>query len=302
MLKHIRRLAGAAGTLAAAIGFPSAAIAAEAQAAPRHAPALWKLADEDTTIYLFGTIHLLPKDHVWRTPLLDRAAAEADELVLETTIDADASKASGTVMSLGVSDGLPPLVERVPADKQALLRERLTSLGVKPEQFDRFETWAASISLLAASFRDIGLSPEAGVERTLAGELNGTAKKVVGLETVEQQFGFLDSLSEEAQRLFLLGVLDDPERARAQFKAMLDAWTVGDVDGIARTFDSETALSPELRDVLMKKRNATWADWLEQRLAQPGTVLVAVGAGHLAGADSVQTMLAAKGLTVERLQ
>jgi uncharacterized protein YbaP (TraB family) len=83
---------------------------------------------------------------------------------------------------------------------------------------------------------------------------------------------------------------------------MLQAWANGDVAGVARTFDGETALSPELRKALMTDRNARWADWLKARMAKPGTVFVAVGAGHLAGKDSVEAMLAAKGVKVVRVQ
>ena len=83
---------------------------------------------------------------------------------------------------------------------------------------------------------------------------------------------------------------------------MLAAWLRGDVDNIARTFNNEESLSKELREALLHRRNAAWAQWLEQRLKQPGTVFVAVGAGHLAGADSVQEILKAKGMPTTRVQ
>jgi uncharacterized protein YbaP (TraB family) len=83
---------------------------------------------------------------------------------------------------------------------------------------------------------------------------------------------------------------------------MLTAWETGDVDGIARSFDDETQMSAELREALMKQRNARWSEWLKARLDKPGTVFVAVGAGHLAGSDSVIRLLAARGLKVTRLQ
>jgi uncharacterized protein YbaP (TraB family) len=97
-------------------------------------------------------------------------------------------------------------------------------------------------------------------------------------------------------------VIEDGADAPAQFKAMLDAWIAGDLKGVERTFDDETQMSPELKDALMRKRNAAWADWLAKRLDRPGTVFVAVGAGHLAGPDSVQAMLEAKGLKAKRVQ
>ena len=100
----------------------------------------------------------------------------------------------------------------------------------------------------------------------------------------------------------LLSVVEDSAETRAQFQAMLDAWSNGDLDGIARTFDDETQMSPELKAALMSRRNAAWADWLAKRMEKPGTVFVAVGAGHLAGEDSVQAMLKKKGLKAKRVQ
>ena len=57
-----------------------------------------------------------------------------------------------------------------------------------------------------------------------------------------------------------------------------------------------------LRAVLLDRRNAAWSAWLAERLARPGTVFVAVGAGHLAGRESVQAKLKAQGLTVSRIE
>jgi uncharacterized protein len=292
-----RRWTRAAAALAA-LGLGAAAPPPPAPAA-QPSPALWKLADEDTTIYLFGTIHLLPEGHSWQTPALKQALASADELVLETVIDEKATEAGKAVVRLGVDKNQPPLTERVPEDKRAHLVERLKAAGLKAGSLDHLETWAAAMTLLATVFRDVGLKSDIGVERSLAALAPG--KKISGLETVEQQFGFLDGLSEEGQRALLVSALDDPQAARDGFQDMLQAWTTGDVEGIARTFNSETAMSPELREALMRRRNTAWADWLQRRLDQPGTIMVAVGAGHLAGNDSVQTMLEAKGLTVERV-
>ena len=265
-------------------------------------PAMWKLADADTTIYLFGTFHLLPEGREWRTPLFDRALSSSDELVLEIADVSDQMAAAQTMMKLGISPGLPPLVERVPADKKAALEAMIKESGIPPQLLDRMETWAAALSLTAVTFQRLGLNPELGVERSLTGPWKASGKPVRGLETVEEQFSLFDTLPEDAQRAFLEGVLESPEDVRAQFAQMLEAWSKGDLKGIARTFDDETLLSPELRAALMTKRNARWADWLAKRMDRPGTVFLAVGAGHLAGADSVENLLTARGLKVQRVQ
>ena len=59
----------------------------------------------------------------------------------------------------------------------------------------------------------------------------------------------------------------------------------------------------KLAEALLYSRNATWADWIEDRLeTTPGTVFIAVGAGHLAGEKSVQDYLGQRGIQSERVQ
>ena len=290
--------------LALAVLLPLAACAGAAEPAKAEAkhPALWKLADSDTQIWLFGTIHLLPEGQSWRTPALEAALGASEELVLEVA-DVDDMMASARAMQkLGTSPGLPLIVERVPEGKRAALRAMIAESGYPEAVFDRLETWAAALPLLGVSFKRLGLDPKLGVERQIGAPFRAAGKRVLGLETIEQQFAFFDTLSEGAQRALLLAVVEDSEDTRAQFRSMLDAWARGDLAGIARTFDDETQMSPELKDALMRKRNARWAEWLARRLDRPGTVFVAVGAGHLAGEDSVQRMLKAKGLKAKRVQ
>ena len=83
---------------------------------------------------------------------------------------------------------------------------------------------------------------------------------------------------------------------------MLASWSRGNVKDIASTFNHDLADSPDLKQSLLEQRNANWAKWIEQRLAQPGTIMVAVGAGHLAGSDSVIALLQKDGYRVQRLQ
>jgi uncharacterized protein YbaP (TraB family) len=59
--------------------------------------------------------------------------------------------------------------------------------------------------------------------------------------------------------------------------------------------------SPEAHRRLFSSRNANWAKWIGRRMEQPGTVFMAVGTGHLVGADSVQAQLAAAGIASARV-
>lgn len=263
-------------------------------------PALWKVADADTTIYLFGTIHTLPDGTQWRTQPVSEAIAQSDSLVLEILVD-NPEESAQAVASLGVTPGQPPLAERIPADKRDALNRLVASSGLPAPFLDQLESWAAAITLASISFAQAGFDPDNGIEAQLTQVYRKADKPIAALETIDQQLGFLDTLPEGTQRALLASSVEDTQVMKAQLKTMLAAWLGGDVNAIAATFDKETRHSPELRQALLLKRNHAWSDWIEERMAQPGTVFLAVGAGHLAGRDSLQDMLARKGIKAQRL-
>ena len=293
------------GRRLAAFGAVAATACATAPAAePKPAsPALWKVADADTTIYLFGTIHLLPPGTKWRSPVFDQAAAGADTLVVETDIDeSNPAGTLGELFKLAISPGLPPLADRVKPEKRAALAVAIEKSGIPATALDKMETWAAAFLLLGVQFKDLGLSPGSGVESVLKKQFQEGGKPIGELESNAEQLGFFDKLSEDAQREFLEGVIDDPKDMKGEFSGMVDAWSRGDLAGIAKSFNSDMGDAPELMDVLIARRNANWASWVKTRLDQPGTVMMAVGAGHLAGDKSVVNLLEKQGVKVTRVQ
>jgi len=298
MIRKLLRRGLAALGLAALVG---SGAASASQTTGR--PAMWQVSDRDTTIYLFGTIHLLPPNYSWRTPKFEKTMGRSDGLVVETIVDEKNPQAlAAELLRLGFRPGLPPLVNRVPAHRRAQLQQAIAKSGVPAATFDRMETWAAAFMLLGTQFKDLGLSGDAGVEAVLRGAFSQAGKPVGQLETNGEQLGFFDTLPEAAQLALLDGAIDSPGAMKAQFNSMLSAWVRGDVNAIARSFNEDMSGSPELRDALIRRRNANWANWIARRMQSPGSVLVAVGAGHLAGDDSVQRYLESKGYRVRRIQ
>ena len=266
-------------------------------------PAMWKVADQDTTIYLFGTIHLLPPKTQWRSPVFDQAAAGADTLVIETVIDEKNPQATiGELLKLAVSPGLPPLADRVKPERRAALDSAIKASGMPPALLDKLETWAAAFLLLGGQFKALGLDPGSGVESALKTQFTAGGKTIGQLETNAEQFAVFDTLSETAQRKFLEGVLEDPTKIKVEFDQMVQAWARGDVAGIAKSFNQDVDESPEMLDALIARRNANWTRWVQARLDKPGTVMIAVGAGHLAGEKSVVSLLEKQGVKVTRVQ
>lgn len=302
MKKLLNSLATGAATAALLLATPAFAetdAATTTSAAAK--PALWKVADEDTTIYLFGTVHILPKGINWAGPAITGALAESDQLITEIPTGAEAEAA---MQQMALAKGMLPQGSTLRAmltdEQKAKYEAALGTLGVPPAAFDPFKPWMAGLTLTVLPLMQQGYSPDAGVETEL-GKLAGPDKPRGALETVEFQLGIFDGMAQDAQIEFLLSAADTVDEVKPMLDAMVAEWAEGDADGLAEIMNRELG-DPAVAEALLYSRNGNWAEWIDTRLDTPGTVFVAVGAGHLAGQRSVQDLLAQRGITTARVQ
>lgn len=286
------------GNLASAAE-PTAVVAAPATDAD---PALWVVKDKDTTIYLFGTVHVLKPGLGWFDEAVKTAFDKSDQLMLEVVLPEDPSEMMSTMMPLAIDQSGKTLSSRLDANQLKAYQAALASLGIAPSQFDVFEPWFPAITLSVLPLTKLGYDPEQGAEKQLTGFAKKAEKPIAGLETLTEQLGFFDTLPETQQVAFLNSVVRDLDKLGPQLDKMVVLWAKGDPDGLAIAMNESMAATPELAKTLLWDRNARWADQLKARMDQPGTVFVAVGAGHLAGEHSVQDYLKAHGLTAKRVQ
>lgn len=297
MLKPFRAAATALSLL-----FAQGACAQTAPAGTTDAdPASWVVKDEDTTVYLFGTVHVLKPGLSWFDEAVKSAFDRSDTLVLEM-VQPDPAAMQKLVVAKGINPTGPTLTERLPADKRAGVVKALTDVGLPSSTYDRMKPWLAAVTVSVAPLGKLGYDPNSGAEKVLAQAAANAGKQVVGLETAEQQLGFFDGLSEPAQITFLTSSVADLPKLPQEMDRMVGSWARGDSDTLAAVLNDNLKDSPEVAKLLLTDRNKRWAGWIRDRMAQPGTVFVAVGAGHLAGAESVQAQLRADGLKAERVK
>lgn len=260
-------------------------------------PALWQVADADTTIYLFGTVHALPEGKPWFDGRVERAFTAADEMVTEVDVR-DQSASAAAMQQAGMLPEGQSLRELMTPDNRMEFEAALVALGLPVEALDRMEPWMATLTMSLLPLLRQGYQTESGVEFALSSR--AADKRRDALETVAEQIDLFDSMPMDAQLTFLDKTVEAMPEAKLSLDAMVGEWIEGDAEALAALLNSELD-DPVLYQRLLTQRNANWAGWIEQRLQQPGTVFIAVGAGHLAGAGSVQDQLKARGLTVERI-
>jgi uncharacterized protein len=293
-----RLILSALAALAALLAVPIQA--RDAAAPPPVRPALWKLADEDTTIYLFGTIHALPKGVEWFGGEVARAFNASDELVTEIR-QADGADAQAHTLALALLPEGENLRDKMTPQQRADYEKALADLGVPVDAFDRFEPWYVAIALSTMPLLQVGFDPGNGVDAALDAKAAAEKRRHLALETMEFQLGLFDTLPEDVQARYLDQIVENMPTIRAELLDMVEQWRTGNAARLAELMNAEQD-DPLLVERLIVGRNRTWAQWIKQRMDQPGTVFLAVGAGHLAGKGSVQEQLSALGFTTTRVQ
>lgn len=263
-------------------------------------PALWSVSDADSTIYLFGTVHVLRPDTPWGSAKVDAAFDASQNVIFEISNPDDQAALMPLIQQYGLSPQTP-LSSLLTPEELAALDTAARSIGGSAAQFDAVRPWLVALSLSVAPLVRAGYDPNSGVELILKHRAEEAGKPVTGLETIDRQVEILAGLSQETQLAFLRSTLEDFDEATTELDTLVDAWATGDVETINRVgvIDMRTA-SQEVYDALLTRRNSVWADQIQSILAGSGTTFIAVGSAHLAGDDSVQEILEARGVEVTR--
>jgi len=259
--------------LAAAIAAVAQPLAETPPALPDANPALWIAADGDTKIYLFGTFHALDGKSAWFNDEVEAAFDGSQELVLET------------------------LVPKLPNMKPAAAARPVGAMAPVAGS----ASFLSSTKMVMSAGRSQGMSTNHGADTILRDAAEATGKRVDGLETFEFQLGMFSKLPpapKSASRAQQTATMQALSGVLIKLQA---AWNRGDAEGFTPMLNQMRANSPDMYQMMFAERNSRWAEWIAKRLEQPGTVFVAVGAGHLAGSDSVQAKLARLGVGTARI-
>lgn len=263
-------------------------------------PAMWTVRDADTTVHLLGTIHLLEPGTDWRSEDIEAAIAAADTLWLEIDLLGDTS-GSMAMITKGTSPGTA-LKDRLDPADYAEVAAAAGRAGVPMTQLEHLRPWLVSISLSLAMIRQLGYDA-AGVDLWLAKEAASRRIAVRAFETGAEQIDIFAAMSEEDEIAMLMQAVRATDEELALFGQLFDAWVSGDSVRLGDLMTRSVMMAdPAMGQALIGNRNRAWAERFAEIMAEPGTRLVAVGAGHLVGPEGLPELLRAKGWEVEEME
>ncbi len=288
--------------LIAATAFRPAAAKESAPLPP--APALWKVSDADSEIYLFAAAPFLPAGEAWRSRAVAAAIDHAQSIVFEAPAADPAAQAAATRLfdRVGRTSGGMTLSGSLGEEEAAGLAAVAAALDAETAQFDALKPWAAFVVLSAELDRKRGADPAAGVEMGVLKEAIGRQRPVRFLDTVEGALRVLTDMPEADQRALLSFLLADWPRQDETSAAAFAAWRAGDAEAVAvKAQEPLRMAAPGAYDRLIAARADFLADRIAVLLQSPEAAFVCLGASLVVGADGVAAGLEERGFDVERI-
>jgi len=293
------------GLAAVAIALLVGACAHEGGERREGAPALWRVSDADSELFLFGTLHVLPSGVVWWTPAIERAMDAATTTITEADVSSARAQeeAAKVVRRLGLNPPGETLASALGAERWEALRSVAFELDVDADRLAPLRPWLALLTLAQAAMEREGLAQANGVEPTIVRRATEQGDAIEHFETATEQIEIFAALAPDDLLADVDRELGELRNFREILNGMLDAWLAGDAAALeSATLARMRDESPAAYRALITERNDRWVEALRARLDGEGSAFVAVGAAHLLGADGVPELLRRKGFSVERIQ
>lgn len=263
-------------------------------------PALWAVRGDGPTVWLFGSVHVLPQGGFDIESGLADAWKSAKSVCLEVDMSAlTPEEATRATLTHAIDPNGRSLFDLLGDDANHVM-ERAAAAGIDLKPYALFEPWFASLTISLTVLKEHGYAPDHGVEQVIQQAAEAEGKAGCGLETVDQQLGYLDNLPAELQREMLLQSIDEASGLQAEMARLLSAWQDGDDATLARMLDEDFDEYPEVAELLVYQRNENWAGQVASFLDGEDDVLVVVGALHLVGDRGLPALLERRGFRVER--
>lgn len=246
--------------------------------------------------YLYGTIHILPKDKFELSNSLKRAFDASTTIAMEVDLDMSGAEKIALAQKVMLPDGKTLKDFMAAPDYTELKMYCLDSLKWNESKFER------SSKLKPMFFSSLLIQESMSNMASYEMEFNKMAKKkkkeTIGLETIEFQLGLFDQLPMQTQVDMLK---KDYHSDMKSYDTLLACYLKEDLETLGKLMAEETSAFPEFNDILLVQRNKSWIAPMRAQMQKESTFF-GVGAAHLSGPDGVVALLRAQGFTVTAIK
>ena len=262
---------------------------------------LWEVKGSHNSVYLLGSIHVLPASAYPLHPAMQKAFNDSQRIVFEVDLNTVSQRAVlQEFEEVGVYPPGDNLEHHVSPETIKLVKEVLARLGISYEKARRFKP-ALLGELITSRYTELaGFREDLGVDRYFYSQAKNSRKPVLGLETVRDQARVLTS-DDATGEAHLVEAIASLPAAKAILDELVIAWKAGRINTLDRLLNQDEWNDPKSFESMFLQRNQKWLPQIERFLQSDGNYLVIVGSGHLVGDHGLVRTLHDRGYRVKQL-
>jgi uncharacterized protein len=262
---------------------------------------LWQVKGSHNSVYLLGSIHVLPATAYPLHPALQQAFNNSQRVVFEVDLNTVSQQAVlREFEEVGVYPPGDNLEHHVSPATIRLVKQVLARLGISYKKAIRFKP-ALLGELITSRYTELsGFREDLGVDRYFFSQAKNTRKPVLGLETVRDQARVLSSDDTSGEARLVEAIFSLPA-AKAILDELVIAWKAGRINTLDRLLNQDEWNDPKSFESMFLQRNQKWLPQIERFLESDGNYLVIVGSGHLVGDHGLVRALQGRGYKVKQL-
>ncbi len=264
---------------------------------------VWKVSKDDQTFYVGGTIHLLSAKDYPLPDAFQTAFEIADIVVFETDVDSATSLATqAQFMSVLMLPAGQTIETRIKPETYNALKAFLDERQLPLAMFERMTPAGLNLTLVVMELQRFGITGADGVETHMNAKAKETQKEVEWLESISEQVSFIQKMNDLDADKLILSTIRDTKSLADDWPKLLAAWKAGDLSGLEDLgINRMLQDAPAMYDFILADRNKDWMPDIRAFAATPEIEFIMVGALHLAGEDSVLSMLESEGYKIVQL-
>jgi uncharacterized protein len=247
--------------------------------------------------YIYGTIHIICKDDFVMNEATKQKFSETQQVYMELDMD-DPKMMPDMMKSMYMTDGSTIKTLLSEPDYQKVSQFFKDTLKMNIGTMDKMKPFVLS----SMTITKLLSCPSQSYEETFVKMAKDEKKEILGLETVQDQFGAMDKMGMKKQAdLMLVKLVDNWVEGKQEFKQMITDYKNQDVEALVEDMAKSKTMDAEFEEDLLAKRNQNWIPKIQQITKEKPTFF-AVGAGHLGGKKGVVALLREAGFTVKAVK
>jgi uncharacterized protein len=263
---------------------------------------LWAVKKGNQTHYMLGSAHFLKQENYPLNTALEDAFNHAEVVVVETDLSSMDPEAIGKLFyDKGIYSDGETLQSNVTAETFNIVQGGASDFGFDMNELNQFKPWYLWILFTLYIGQRLGLDDKHGIDKYFLAKAKTTRKKIVGLETVEEQVEFFNSLPPKIQELKLVNTLSSIDDVKSGLEKINQAWLTGDVEALEALTLEYSQKYPEANKAIITERNRNWLPHIESYLHSLQCHIVIVGVSHFVGEQGILRALQIRGYIVDQL-